>query len=405
MGEQGQSLRGTGFWLLWANAVSVSMVMSADRSTFEWLVGETLDAPDWASGMVLFALGLPVFVLVLMAGAMADRHDRKKILLWTQLGGAAVLSLAAIGVWTDVVRVPHTMVLALLFGTVMALGQPVRSSLLPSLVSKEQLLHAIVVLSIGTNVAMIAGPLLAGYAIDIEGVGLAFAVQAVFFLVGVGWVTRLHVPPHPPAEHTTRLRTEDADGLRFTWEHRRLRALFFLLAVGGGLMHGSAIALLPKITRDEFGRKAGDSGLLFALMGAGMIVTSIGLIRHRHRITRRGLFFMCGMVVGTTNQVVQGVVPSFWWLALLMFLWGLTGGFYMNLNQTLIQELTPREKMGRVMSLTALAQAGLSPLGALAASALAEVTGPQPAMGLFGVVSLAAVFCALLFGKELRAQR
>jgi MFS family permease len=399
------SLRRTGFWLLWMNAVSVSMVMSADRFTFEWLVGETLDASDSATGWVLFAMGAPVVCFVLWAGAMADRHDRKRILLITQLGGAAALAVSALAVWTDVINVPMTMVLAVLFGTVMAFGQPVRSSLLPSIVSRDQLMHAIVVMTIGANVAMIGGPLIAGWLIKVSGVGLAFAVQTCFFLVGVVMVTRLQVPSLPPVNRSVRIRTEVWEGLRFTWSHRRLRALFFLLAVGGGLMFGSAVALLPKIARDEFGRDAGDSGLLFALMGVGMIVTSIGLIRWRQLITRRGLVFMIGMVLGTSNQIVQGFVPSFAWIAVLMFLWGASGGFYMNINQTLIQELTPKEKMGRVMSLTALTQGGLVPLGALIASALSGVVGPLRAMTIFGVASLSCVLVTLAVGKELRQQR
>jgi len=398
------SLRRTGFWLLWANAVSVSMVMSADRFTFEWLVAETLDASDSASGLVLFALGAPVVCFVLMAGAMADRHDRKRILLLTQFGGAVVLGLSALAVWTDIIDLPATMLLAVLFGTVMAFGQPVRSSLLPSIVPREQLMHAIVVMTIGMNVAMIGGPLLAGWLIELSGVGLAFAVQAGFFVVGVAIVARLQVPAQPSIDRSVRLRTEVMDGLRFTWSHRRLRALFALLAVGGGLMFGAAVALLPKIARDEFGRSADDSGLLFALMGAGMIVTSIALIRYRQRMTRRGLIFMVGMIAGTSNQIVQGFVPSFAWLALLMFLWGASGGFYMNINQTLIQELTPKEKMGRVMSLTVLTQGGLVPLGALVASALAEAIGPQAAMSVFGVVSLACVLTTLAVARELRQQ-
>ncbi|MEQ1700063.1 MAG: MFS transporter [Ilumatobacteraceae bacterium] len=398
------SLRRTGFWLLWANAVSVSMVMSADRFTFEWLVGETLDASDSATGWVLFAMGAPVVCFVLLAGAMADRHDRKRILLLTQLGGAAALALSALAVWTDVINVPMTMVLAVMFGTVMAFGQPVRSSLLPSLVAKDQLMHAIVVMTIGANVAMIGGPLIAGGLIKASGVGLAFAVQTCFFLIGVVMVSRLQVPALPPVNRSVRIRTEVMEGLRFTWSHRRLRALFFLLAVGGGLMFGSAVALLPKIARDEFGKDADASGLLFALMGVGMIVTSIGLIRYRRLITRRGLVFMLGMVLGTSNQIVQGFVPSYAWLAFLMFLWGASGGFYMNINQTLIQELTPKDKMGRVMSLTSLTQGGLVPLGALLASALSGVVGPQQAMSIFGVASLACVLVTLAVAKELRQQ-
>ena len=398
------SLRGTGFWLLWANSLSIAMVMSADRFTFEWLVGETLDASDWASGAVLFALGIPVCVFVLVAGAMADRHDRRRMLMVTQFAGFVVLAASAATVWVGWASVGSAVLLALAFGTVVAFAQPVRGALLPSIVPRANLMHAIVVMTIGINVSMILGPLLAGGAIDLSGVGLAFALQAMLFLVGVFLVGAMHVPAVPHVDRTVRMRAEVAEGLRFTWGHRELRALFVLLSVGGMLMMGSATALIPKIARDEFGRGARSAGQLFALMGVGMIVTSIVLIRHRHRITRRGLVFMLAMVVGTSIQVLQGLVPSYALLATLMLMWGLSGGFYINLNQTLMQELTPPEKMGRVMALSTLAHGGLVPFGAFMSSALAGVIGPQPAMSVVGAVALSCVLVCLVVAKSLRAQ-
>ena len=398
------SLRGTGFWLLWANSLSIAMVMSADRFTFEWLVGETLDASDWASGAVLFALGIPVCVFALVAGAMADRHDRRRMLMVTQFAGFAVLAASAATVWAGWASVGSAVLLALAFGTVVAFAQPVRGALLPSIVPRANLMHAIVVMTIGINVSMILGPLLAGGAIDLSGVGLAFALQAVLFLVGVFLVGAMHVPAVPHVDRTVRMRAEVAEGLRFTWGHRELRALFVLLSVGGMLMMGSATALIPKIARDEFGRDARSAGQLFALMGVGMIVTSIVLIRHRHRITRRGLVFMLAMVVGTSIQVLQGLVPSYALLAALMLMWGLSGGFYINLNQTLMQELTPPEKMGRVMALNTLAHGGLVPFGAFMASALAGAIGPQSAMSVVGAFALSCVLVCLAVAKSLREQ-
>jgi len=398
-------LRGTGFWLLWCNAVSISMVGSADRFTFEWLAGDTLDASDGVTGLVLFALGAPVFAFVLVAGAMADRHDRRRMLLVTQLGGSLTLAGAAVLVWSGSANIGSVIAVALAFGTVMAFSQPVRSALLPTLVPQPSLMRGIVVMTIGSNVAMIAGPLLAGTVIDRWGVGWAFAVQATFLMAGVLLVRALHVPPLEPRAGRSRLRRDVADGLLLVWRHPSLRALVFLLSVGGGLMMGSASALLPKIARDEFGRSAEDASLLFALMGVGMITTSFVLMRHRERITRRGLVFMCTMVVGTSDQVLQGLVPGFGWLQLLLLVWGMGGGIYLNLNQTLIQELTPKDHMGRVMSLTALTHAGLVPIGALAASALAGVVGPRPATSVFGALGLVCVLSALVFAKDLRARR
>lgn len=398
------ALRGTGFWLLWCNAVSISMVGSADRFTFEWLSSKTLDAPDWASGVVLFALGLPVFLFVLVAGAMADRHDRRRMLMSTQLGGAAVLGLAAAAVWAGLMSVPLAVVVAAAFGTVVAFGQPVRAALVPSIVPRPSLMHAIVVMTIGSNVAMIAGPLLAGGVIDQGGVGWAFAVQAALFAVGVVLVRGLVIPPHEARGQVTDLRADVKEGLRFVWRDDRLRPLFFLLSVGGALMMGGAMTLLPKIARDEFGRSAGEASRLFALMGVGMILMSFVLMRHRERITRRGLVFMIGMVFGTVNQVFQGIVPGFGWLQVLMFLWGVGGGLYLNLNQTLIQELTPAGHMGRVMSLTALAQAGLVPIGALVGSVLAGAIGPRATTSVYGALGLLCVLGCLTLARGLRAQ-
>lgn len=399
------ALRGTGFWLLWCNAVSISMVASADRFTFEWLAGETLDASDGVTGLVLFALGAPVCAFVLVAGAMADRHDRRRMLLITQFGGSAVLTASALMVWSGAASVASTIVSAAAFGTVMAFSQPVRSSLLPTLLPQTSLMRGIVVMTIGSNVAMIGGPLLAGTVIDRWGVGSAFAVQAGFLMLGVFLVRSLSVPPMAPRTERRRLRRDVADGLLLVWRHPSLRALLFLLSVGGGLMMGSAAALLPKIARDEFGRSAEDTSLLFALMGVGMIATSFVLIRYRERITRRGLVFMCTMVMGTSNQVLQGFAPSFRWLQLLLVIWGMGGGIYLNLNQTLIQELTPKDHMGRVMSLTSLTQAGLVPIGALLASSLAEGIGPRAATSVFGAAGLLCVLSALAFAGDLRARR
>jgi MFS family permease len=398
------SLGERGFWWLFANAITLGLVLSADRFTFEWLTGDTLGAPDWASGVVLFALGLPVCLFVLPAGALADRSDRRRMLVVTQLAAALVLAAAALLTASGAMNVPMAIVTAALFGTTMAFAQPVRSSLVPALVPASERMRAIILVTMGVNVAMIVGPLLAGGLVQTHGVAWAFALQAALFTVGLVMALNVHPPPPPPRVDGSRLRTEVGDGLTFVWRHHTLRALFFLLTVGGLVMMGAAVGLLPKIARDEFGRDAGAAAGLFALMGAGLVVTSIILMRVRHRLHRRGLLFMLTMVTGTTNGIIQGFVGSFLALQILLFLWGMSGGIYLNLNQTLIQELTPQDRMGRVMSLNTLVNAGLIPIGALASSALAGVVGPQPALSIISAIGLVCVLLTLAVSRDLRAQ-
>jgi MFS family permease len=397
------SLAGTGFWYLWVNAVSLALIVSADRFTFIWLVEDTLGGPTWTSGLVVFALGAPVCLLVLTAGALADRHDRRRMLLATQIAGTLVVSLCAVLVWAGVITIALAVVLAAAFGTVIAFAMPVRSSLVPALVGQERVMQAVVLMTVGSNVAMIVGPLLVGGVIEGVGVGWAFAVQGGFFLVGLVAALRLRVPPPVAQPHRRRIASEIADALRYVWQHPVLRPLFLLLSVGGGLMGGSAFTLLPRMARDEFGRDAADAARLFALMGLGMVITSLLLMRYRSRIRRRGLVFMCTMVVGTSDQILQGVAPSFLTLELLLLGWGLTGGFYMNLNQALIQELTPPDRMGRVMALSAMTSAGLLPLGGLSAALLASVVGAPGAISIFGVIGLCCVLAALWRAGALRA--
>ncbi len=397
------SLRGTGFGWLWINAVMLALIVSADRFTFLWLVEDTLGSPTWASGLIVFALGAPVCALVLTAGALADRHDRRRMLLITQTAGALVMAVAAVLVWTGVVTLGLAVVVAAAFGAVVAFAMPVRSALVPALVGTERVMQAVVLMTVGGNVAMIVGPLLVGNVIESAGVGWAFAVQALCFAAGLLAALRIRVPPHPAGAQRRRIRTEIVEALRFVWHHDVLRALFALLAVGGALMGGSAFTLLPRIARDEFGRDAAEAARLFALMGFGMVVTSLLLMRYRSRLRRRGLVFMAFMVIGTTDQILQGFAPSFLVLQLLLLAWGLTGGMYANLNQALIQELTPRDRMGRVMALNAMVNAGLLPLGGLLSALVASVIGPRPALSAFGAVGLACVVLALWRARGLRS--
>jgi MFS family permease len=398
-----RSLRGTGFGWLWVNAVMLALIVSADRFTFLWLVEDTLGSPTWASGLIVFALGAPVCALVLTAGALADRLDRRRMLLLTQTAGTVVMAVAAVLVWSGLIALGLAVVVAVAFGAVVAFAMPVRSALVPALVGTERVMQAVVLMTVGGNVAMIVGPLLVGNVIEAVGVGWAFAVQSACFAAGLLAALRIRVPPHPAGVPRRRIRTEIGDALRFVWHHDVLRALFLLLAVGGALMGGSAFTLLPRIARDEFGRDAAEAARLFALMGLGMVVTSLLLMRSRARLRRRGLVFMVFMMIGTIDQIAQGFAPSFLVLQALLLAWGLTGGMYANLNQALIQELTPRERMGRVMALNAMVNAGLLPLGGLLSALVASLIGPRAALSAFGAVGLACVLLAFWRARGLRA--
>ena len=139
-------------------------------------------------------------------------------------------------------------------------------------------------------------------------------------------------------------------------------------------------------------------------MGVGMTISSLFLIVKRN-IPRKGLAFLIAMSFGTSGQILQGFAPTYLILSLLLVVWGLCGGWYLNLNQTLIQSATPIEKMGRVMSLSVLANTGFAPLGSLVAGTIASTQlGPRHTLSLFGLVGVSCVLLTLYRSSALRNQ-
>jgi MFS family permease len=403
------TFRGTGFRLLWLNAVSYQLIAAADRFTFVWLVDDTLDAPAWASGFVVFMLGFPVVLFVLFAGALADRGDRRRQLLASQFAGMIVMATTALLVASGVINVGLAAVMAFCFGLAYAFAQPVRMSLVPILVGRDRLQRAIVLITIGSNLATIVGPVVVGGVISGAGVAWALGLQSLLFAVGFALAWWLRVPPRdpdlpvPPPITRRRLIAEVREGLSFVWSDPRLRWLFFILGIGGAVMTGSAYLLLPKLAADQFGRSADDAALLFAVMGAGMVLTSLLLLRGL-KIRRRGLVFMCAALAATIIEIGQGLAPSYALLALALLGWGFCGGLFINLNLVLIQEITPNERLGRVVSMQQLSTFGLTPVGALVAGFLATAIGTRPTIVAFGTFGAILVVIALVRAKDLRAQ-
>jgi predicted MFS family arabinose efflux permease len=126
------------------------------------------------------------------------------------------------------------------------------------------------------------------------------------------------------------------------------------------------MVLGPQFAREQVGATGSSATFLYTMLGLGQFVTSMWLLRNSHRVRKKGLWFMLGLTSGSIVQVFIGPAPSYVTLALILFAWGLTGGFYLNLNQTLLQRNTPPEVMGRVMSVHSLLMVGLAPMGALA---------------------------------------
>lgn len=363
------------FRWLWFNNIGYFIVVNAQRFVFAWFVLDGLNKAEREQGLVVFALGIPALFLVLQAGAWADRLDRRNLLLATQIGAAVVTSGTAIGIGTGRATLTWVMLAAVLAGSAGSIGQPVRASLIPLLVSEAQLFKAIAFNALAMTSSMIFGPVLAKLVGDRFGFEGAFWFQTILLGIGVIFLLQMRIPPHenvPEKRQSVYAATRAA--VSHVFEDRSLRTLFLLLTLSGFTINPAVMVTLQAFVKTELGRDSGDTGLLFAMMGLGIAISSV-IVMRKGNMRDKGSAFQRAMMVGSTMTFIMGFTTEFVQLFPLVFTMGLAGGFYITMNQGLIQANTPQPLMGRMMGLYTLIQAGLLPIGALLLGLIASKIG------------------------------
>lgn len=389
------------FRLLWTNSFLFTLVQSTQRFAFVWLA-LGLGARSDISGVILFVMGVPALLISLPVGVLSDHFNRRVLLVSSQVGAFAITTVTALLVTTGVISIPWAIVCSFVSGISIALGAPVRSAIVPSLVEREKLVGAIAVSTIGNNIALIVGPATAGPMIKTWGIQGAFWFQAILYAIGLVALIPLELPASANTERR-RLRNEVMGGLRYISENSAVRSFFVLLGCSVLFMMSPWIVLGPQIAKEEVGASGSQTTLLFALLGVGQLITSLGIMRWNHVIRQKGLWFMCGLCWGSSVQMLLGQSGNFLAMGIFLFMWGIGGGFYMNLNQTLIQNNTPPEVMGRVMAIQSLLMSGLAPAGALLVGVIARRIDSAPVtFSVCGFLMLVSTLYFLVFRPRLR---
>ena len=389
------------FRLLWLNNVSFFLVANAQRFVFGWLVLDGLNRSEGDQGLVVFTLGLPSALLVLQAGVWADRWDRRKMLISTQLAGGIVMAVAALLIRADAISFGWVIIVTLFAGAASAIGQPVRSALIPVLVHKDQLFSAIAINAIALTLSLILGPVLAKVAGDQWGFAGAFWFQAGLLFGGVAFLLRLDIPPHEDLAPKRSVLVETKDGLRHVLGDANMRVLFGLLVMASLTVNPAIMVTLQAHVKDGLGRTAGEAALPFALMGLGIAISSVVVMR-KGNMKNKGAAFQRALICGSTITILTGRTTEMWQVLTLAFFMGLAGGFYINMNQGLIQANTPQPLMGRVMGLYALTSFGIMPFGALLLGVIASWTSAGAAISGAAAVSLAIVVTTYVRQRDLR---
>ncbi len=360
-----------------------------------WLVyrltGSSLDL-----GLLGFTSQLPMFLLPLLGGALADRLDRRRILVGTQAASMIQAGVLAALTLTGHVEVWHLYALAALLGCINALDMPTRQSFVIELVVKEDLHNAIALNSSVFNAARVVGPSVAGILVAAIGEGWCFLVNALSFVAVILGLLAIRLPRRTPAKSPVSLLANMLEGCRFAWSTPFVRSALLLLGTGS-MLGVSYATLMPVFAGEVLHSGARGLGILLASAGVGSLAAALTLA------ARRGGAGLEKLVLGAAggfgvSLLLFSLSRNFTLSALLLAPVGYSMIVFMAGTNTLLQLRTPDALRGRVMSLFSMMLIGMAPFGSLLAGALAHLLGTPPAVGLCGAAILVVT---AVFGRHM----
>lgn len=356
-----------------------------------WLVYR-LTKSEVLLGTTYFASHVPILVLGPIAGLVADRFARHRIVIVTQTLFLLQATFLAWLTLTGRVTVEIVIAMAALLGAINAFDVPARQSMLPALVAPADLLNAISLNSLTFQAARLVGPVMGGFAVAWWGEGICFSLNALSFVAVLAGLLSLQIAPSPHARAHLPALESLKQGWRYVATAPQLRRLL-MLSAAVNLCIAPLWVLLPVLADGIFGRGAQGVGLLTAGVAVGAIAGMLGLAR---RSGERGLGRIILYSSGALGLVLCAfaVVPSFWGAWGLMTLVGFT---YMSQNaatNSAVQASISEEFRGRVMSTYTMTVIGAMPLGALASGWLAAQIGARETILLGGVGALLSAIVA-----------
>jgi len=354
-------------------------------------------------GAMSLAHALPLLIFSLFGGALADRVQKKYVMLIGQASSAIVSLCVALALMLGYLSTENEgswwiLVVASVFqGTIMGLMMPSRQAVLPEIVSQEQLMNAVSLSNMGSNVIRLLAPAIAGFLID------AYGFQAVYFtMTGLYSLAVLFVSLLP-LTGTTVLRNKSAvtdikEGLRYL-RHQRTIVFILLFTLVAVVLSMPYMMLMPIFTEDILDVGAGGMGVLLSVSGVGAIAGSLFLASLPNK--KRGLMLVLSCII--MGIALTGFAFSTSWpLSLgIIVIVGLGQAGRMTLGNTLLQYYVDNEYRGRVMSIYMM-EFGLTSFGTFAAGVMSEAWGVQWVVGGFAIMLVFASLLVLAFVGRIR---
>jgi MFS family permease len=374
------------FRIVWFAALGSTIGTWMQQYAQSWLVYQ-LTSSNFYLGVDSFLGQLPILLLMLIGGVIADRHDRRRLLTTSQYIQAASAFALALLVFTDTVTIWFIFALSFISGCGQAFGGPAYQSLIPSLVPRRDLPSAIGLNSTQFNLSRAIGPAAGGAVLATIGMAWCFALNGLSFFIVVIALALLHLPKHTPAKSRQSTRNELQPGLRYVRNHRLMLTLTVLGFVATFLAM-PLLTLMPSFATHVLGGGVGTPearlSMLMAFQGFGAIAGAL-IVGSLGQFKRMGAAFLGVQIVLGLLLAAFALSRTFELSLLLLFMCGM---FYMavfSISFSLLQLTVPDELRGRVISIYMVALRSGGPIGALVAGALADAFSAPTVMAINGL--------------------
>jgi len=376
--------------LVWAIGLEFQSIANV------WQVYELTNSPLHL-GLIGLARGLPIVVLSLVGGVVADRVNRLRFTIFTQALSSSLGLILAVLTATGLIRLWHIYAISMIGATISSLSSPARNAMIPSLVPRNQLLNALALNSSVWQISNIIAPALAGLSIAVAGLSTTYIANSAAHIMSLVALAGIRIVPSPTAPRQSALKSL-IEGLRFV---RRQSIILALLGMDGAFVFfGSYRALLP-IFAGKLGLGAEGLGMLLsapavgALLGTAVIL-GLGDLRYK------GLWITGAILLQCFSLVLLAVSPWFFLAVLATAVIGFCDSFQSAPRNTIIQSTTPDELRGRVASFQRTLSGGLPSLGQAQSGALASVIGVPLALIVGATICASATVAMVTARRDLR---
>ena len=394
------ALRVRDYRLLWQGNSITSMGFWMQQVAIGWLILDITGSPFYL-GVAGFCRAAPMLFLAPMAGVLADRLNRRLIILTSQTGLFVVTALITILIFSERITITHILFASTFHGVAIAIQLPARQALIPQVVGREKLTNALALFTTTQSVSRVIGPSVAGVIMGVAGVAWCVGFQSLSYLWAIANVLQMRMPgPKRVGRASVGVFAHLREGLAFCF-HTKPLLFQLLLAIAPIVLAMPYMTLLPAFARDVYGIGPGGLGLLYASMGIGAVTGSMILASRRRGIRRKQFATVLVAVANGVFLIVLGVAP---WLPVALLALAAVGGAgsaFSTLNGTVVQELAPDNLRGRISGIYLLLM-GLMPLGTVPAGIIAAAWGAPVAVALGGSLTILCTLALLAARPQLR---